>query len=333
MARLNIGYDLLTWEGDILRLHFWTHAFEFLKRTGAVFLQTEGKLEGLLGDADRGRGSPVGCRDERGQRRRATPQDERSEDEQRPARESHRPIRRHRHLRRQGHGVPALEVRAARQGLPLPEFAATDGKALWSTTSDPAAANAGAAVRARVVGVQRHRHAPVLPAEAGEAGARGARVSRAGGALGSLLVRDGRAVALDRARARLRYGHRCRPSVRRGLRTQGAWREGRRSDRPADRQGQPGSRQAQSRPACRRDPPHRGDHRHRRGPLLHGEVLARQGHRLRHRRGAQLRGRERAVSAVCSRARQQHLQQAEGTRGPRRGALLPPRSVRRRPSR
>jgi arginyl-tRNA synthetase len=46
MARLNIGYDLLTWEGDILRLHFWTHAFEFLKKTGAVFLQTEGKLKG-----------------------------------------------------------------------------------------------------------------------------------------------------------------------------------------------------------------------------------------------------------------------------------------------
>lgn len=46
MRRLNIEYDLLTWEGDILRLHFWTHAFEFLKKTGAVFLQTEGKLRG-----------------------------------------------------------------------------------------------------------------------------------------------------------------------------------------------------------------------------------------------------------------------------------------------
>ena len=46
MRRMNIGYDLLTWEGDILRLHFWTHAFEFLKKTGAVFLQTEGKLRG-----------------------------------------------------------------------------------------------------------------------------------------------------------------------------------------------------------------------------------------------------------------------------------------------
>jgi arginyl-tRNA synthetase len=46
MRRMNIGYDLLTWEGDILRLHFWAHAFEFLKKTGAVFLQTEGRLEG-----------------------------------------------------------------------------------------------------------------------------------------------------------------------------------------------------------------------------------------------------------------------------------------------
>ena len=46
MRRLNISYDLLTWEGDILRRHFWTHAFEFLRKTGAVFLQAEGKLKG-----------------------------------------------------------------------------------------------------------------------------------------------------------------------------------------------------------------------------------------------------------------------------------------------
>ena len=46
MARLNIGYDLLTYEGDILRLQFWAKAFEILKASGAVFLQTEGKLAG-----------------------------------------------------------------------------------------------------------------------------------------------------------------------------------------------------------------------------------------------------------------------------------------------
>jgi len=46
MARLNIGYDLLTYEGDIVRLHFWAKAFETLKAQGAVYLQTEGKLAG-----------------------------------------------------------------------------------------------------------------------------------------------------------------------------------------------------------------------------------------------------------------------------------------------
>src|SRR5262245_4018252 len=46
MARLNIDYHLLTWEGDILRLHFWARAFDVLKQTGAVYLQTEGRLAG-----------------------------------------------------------------------------------------------------------------------------------------------------------------------------------------------------------------------------------------------------------------------------------------------
>lgn len=46
MARLNIGYDLLTYEGDIIRLQFWARCFETLKAQGAVFLQTEGKLAG-----------------------------------------------------------------------------------------------------------------------------------------------------------------------------------------------------------------------------------------------------------------------------------------------
>src|SRR4029078_8750586 len=62
MRRMNITYDLLTWEGDILRLHFWTHAFEFLKKTGAVFLQTEGKLKGcwvMRIDESAGEGTPA----------------------------------------------------------------------------------------------------------------------------------------------------------------------------------------------------------------------------------------------------------------------------------
>jgi arginyl-tRNA synthetase len=46
MARMNVGYDLLAWEGDILRLHFWARAFEILKEQGAVVLQTQGPLAG-----------------------------------------------------------------------------------------------------------------------------------------------------------------------------------------------------------------------------------------------------------------------------------------------
>lgn len=46
MSRLNIAYDLLTYEGDIVRLQFWARAFEVLKAQGAVYLQTEGKLAG-----------------------------------------------------------------------------------------------------------------------------------------------------------------------------------------------------------------------------------------------------------------------------------------------
>jgi arginyl-tRNA synthetase len=46
MARLDVDYDLLTWEGDILRLQFWDQAFEVLKARGAVYLRTEGRLSG-----------------------------------------------------------------------------------------------------------------------------------------------------------------------------------------------------------------------------------------------------------------------------------------------
>ena len=46
MRRLHIEYDLLTWEGDILRLEFWARAFDILKQQGTVYLQTQGRLAG-----------------------------------------------------------------------------------------------------------------------------------------------------------------------------------------------------------------------------------------------------------------------------------------------
>ena len=46
MARMNVDYELLTWEGDILRLKFWAQAFDVLKASGAVQFRSEGRLAG-----------------------------------------------------------------------------------------------------------------------------------------------------------------------------------------------------------------------------------------------------------------------------------------------
>ena len=46
MLRLNVQYDLLPRESEILRLRFWDQAFELLKQKGAIYLETEGKNKG-----------------------------------------------------------------------------------------------------------------------------------------------------------------------------------------------------------------------------------------------------------------------------------------------
>jgi arginyl-tRNA synthetase len=46
MWRLDIEYDLLPKESDILRLRFWNYAFELLKEHGAIHLETSGKNQG-----------------------------------------------------------------------------------------------------------------------------------------------------------------------------------------------------------------------------------------------------------------------------------------------
>ncbi len=46
MARLDIGYDLLARESEILHLQFWAHAFEKLKETGAIVFETVGRNQG-----------------------------------------------------------------------------------------------------------------------------------------------------------------------------------------------------------------------------------------------------------------------------------------------
>ena len=46
MLRLDIAYDLLPKESDIIHLHFWDRAFELLKQSGAVVYEHEGKHKG-----------------------------------------------------------------------------------------------------------------------------------------------------------------------------------------------------------------------------------------------------------------------------------------------
>src|ERR1700736_1412489 len=47
MARVDIHYDLLTWESDIIGLGFWQQAFELLRDAGAIVLVESGKYDGI----------------------------------------------------------------------------------------------------------------------------------------------------------------------------------------------------------------------------------------------------------------------------------------------
>jgi len=46
MARINVHYDLLPRESEILHLHFWEKAFSLLKERGAIYFVEEGKNRG-----------------------------------------------------------------------------------------------------------------------------------------------------------------------------------------------------------------------------------------------------------------------------------------------
>ena len=93
MGRLNIAYDLLTHEGDILRLQFWARAFEILKASGQVFLQTEGKLAGCWvmrideGKLDEEKSAKVSAEREEQASAKALPEQDEAADEPEESRE------------------------------------------------------------------------------------------------------------------------------------------------------------------------------------------------------------------------------------------------------
>ncbi|HVC20276.1 MAG TPA: arginine--tRNA ligase [Vicinamibacterales bacterium] len=137
MARLNVDYDLLTWEGDILRLHFWSRAFEILKAQGTVFLQTAGRLAGCwvmrieddapaAGDADAAAGD--GGDEEADQREKVI-------------------VRSNGTVTYVGKDIAYQFWKFGRLGVDFRYRIFTrraDGRPLWSTTAEAAAAEAGA---------------------------------------------------------------------------------------------------------------------------------------------------------------------------------------------
>ena len=46
MQRLDVSYDLLPRESEILELKFWATAFELLKKRQAIYLESDGKNKG-----------------------------------------------------------------------------------------------------------------------------------------------------------------------------------------------------------------------------------------------------------------------------------------------
>ncbi len=139
------------------------------------------------------------------------------------SRQDPRPLQRHRHLHRQGHRLPAVEVRsAARVDGPGTTSAtvqfSTLGAARARGSGDirdrreppdsyhvrPWRAAADRCIRQRPAGLQRDRRPPVLPAEGGQGGGARPRPPRCRRELGPFLLRDGGvdAGAVRRSRTR-----------------------------------------------------------------------------------------------------------------------------------
>ena len=117
MDRLDIEYDFLPRESEILHLHFWDAAFTKLKEAGVLTFESEGKNKGCWVMR---RGGNAALRP-RGRRERqeamTTVETRRKASGFRRRSESNRPLQRHGRLRRQRHRLSHVEVRPARARL------------------------------------------------------------------------------------------------------------------------------------------------------------------------------------------------------------------------
>ena len=249
MARMNVDYDLLTWEGDILRLKFWAQAFDVLKESGAVYLQNEGRLDGcwVMAIEETGRQIP----NPKTQIPRRTPKEEREKVI----------VRSNGVVTYVGKDIAYQFWKLGLLGRDFQYRIFADGPdgPLWATCSADGEKRPSPLWR-RGVRLQRDRRPAVVPAEAVEAGADRRRPPRGRGTIASFFVRNGGALARDGARAGIRAGARFRrrqAAVRRGVRPQGARGQGRRSAGHADAQRRPRGRHPQPGAERGRTGPHR----------------------------------------------------------------------------
>ncbi len=128
MDRLDIEYDFLPRESEILHLHFWDAAFTKLKEAGVLTYETEGKNKGCWMMRRAGTAAkPLTTGDTEGT--------EGKDHGGRP--ESHRSFQRHGRLCRQRHRLPHVEVRAAGARFRLSKFFRyPNGHDCWISTTD-----------------------------------------------------------------------------------------------------------------------------------------------------------------------------------------------------
>ena len=120
MDRLDIEYDFLPRESEILHLHFWDAAFTKLKESGVIFFESEGKNKGCWVMRRAGTAKPEVPEARKNlsrPRKLMKPPEGRR---RRP--ESNRPFQRYRGLCGQRHRVSHVEVRPAGSRLRLPEI-------------------------------------------------------------------------------------------------------------------------------------------------------------------------------------------------------------------
>ncbi len=171
MKRLGIGYDVLPCESSILHLKFWDKAFELLKERRAIYLETEGENKGCW----------VMRLEEDEEREKVI-------------------VRSNGTVTYVGKDIAyqlwkfgllgtRLLLRALlRGGRP-------DPLDLDRRTRRPGTPGFGGGDQ----GLQRHRHAPVLPAEGRRPGPARPQVRRPGRQVHPFLLRDGRPVAAEPA--------------------------------------------------------------------------------------------------------------------------------------